>query len=98
MPKQRYRLKGRAHIASLFFRFAHLKPVFLCSMSQLSLEQQEAIARVIANLNQSVAAIQSGAGATFVPVTSAAYTERLDKALLKNFDYIRRYGYVCYPS
>ena len=67
-------------------------------MSQLSLEQQEAIARVIANLNQSVAAIQSGAGATFVPVTSAAYTERLEKALLKNFDYIRRYGYVCYSS
>ena len=68
-------------------------------MSQLlSKEQQEAIARVIANLNQSVAAIQSGAGATFVPVTSAAYVERLEKALLKNFDYIRRYGYVCYPS
>ena len=73
-------------------------------MSQLSLEQQEALARVIANLNQSVAAIQSGAGlvagigASFVPVTSAAYTERLEKALLKNFDYIRRYGYVCYSS
>jgi len=87
----------------------------------LSAEQQAALARVIASINQSVQQQQQqqqpqqqqqshydGVGfvdlplplplpmmmpaAPWVPVTTPAFTARLERAMAKNMDYIRRYG------
>jgi hypothetical protein len=77
----------------------------------LSAEQQAALARVIASINQSVQQQQQqqphydGGGfvdlplplpmmpaAPWVPVTTPAFTARLERAMAKNMDYIRRYG------
>lgn len=74
------------------------------SIPTLSAQQQQALAAIIAVINQSAPENNSNAPAglpttapstAFCPedvaVAEAAFTERLEKAMLKNFDYIRRY-------
>ncbi len=74
------------------------------SVPTLSTQQQQALTAIIASINQSAAEhpanVTAGLKATessssfcshTVSVAEAAFAERLEKAMLKNFDYIRRY-------
>lgn len=51
----------------------------------LSIDTKKALAAVLENLNKASSEVPA-----FVPVTDAIYIRRLEKALTKNFDYIRR--------
>jgi hypothetical protein len=50
------------------------------------IDSKRALAEVLENLSKSSTEIPA-----FVPVTDSIYKNRLEKALLKNFDYIRRF-------
>jgi len=51
----------------------------------LFVDTKKALATVLENLNR------SSSIAPFIPVTDAVYKLRLEKAIIKNFDYIRRF-------
>jgi hypothetical protein len=51
----------------------------------LSIDTKKALAAVLENLNKASSEVPA-----FVPVTDSTYIRRLEKALTKNFDYIRR--------
>jgi hypothetical protein len=74
------------------------------SVPTLSTQQQQAPAAIIASINQSAVENPANAAAglkanesssSFCPhnvaIAEAVFAERLEKAMLKNFDYIRRY-------
>jgi ABC-type transporter Mla subunit MlaD len=51
----------------------------------LSIDTKKALAAVLENLNKASSEVPA-----FVQVTDSTYIRRLEKALTKNFDYIRR--------
>ena len=51
----------------------------------LSIDTKKALAAVLESLNKASSDVP-----VFVPVTDSIYIRRLEKALTKNFDYIRR--------
>jgi hypothetical protein len=51
----------------------------------LPIDTKKALAAVLENLNKASSEVPA-----FVPVTDSTYIRRLEKALTKNFDYIRR--------
>ena len=90
-----------ASLFQLYFTVVQNKGM---SVPTLSEQQQQALAAIIAAINHSVtekhanvpAGLPTAAPSTAfspddVAVAEAAYAERLEKAMLKNFDYIRRY-------
>ena len=55
-------------------------------ISAAQIDTQKALAVILENLNKA-----SSEPPAFIPVTDSIYIRRLEKALVKNFDYIRRF-------